>query len=87
MSEETKDPRDLNGDGKVSFGERVQYAADKANEKISEVADEMKENAKEMYEKASPKVKEAYEEAKENAGEWMDKAKAKIKDIGKKKED
>ena len=38
MCEEKKeccqDPRDLNGDGKVTLGEKVKYVADKAGEKI-----------------------------------------------------
>ena len=42
MSEESKDPRDLNGDGKVTLGEKIQYAAGKAGEKVKEVAGEMK---------------------------------------------
>ena len=62
MSEELKDPRDLNGDGKVSFEEKVKYAAGKAGEKLSEVADEMKANAKDLYEKTAPKAKEVFEE-------------------------
>ena len=32
MSEESKDPRDLNGDGKVTLGEKIQYAAGKAGQ-------------------------------------------------------
>ena len=39
MAEETiKDPRDLNGDGKVTLDEKIKYAASKAGEKLSEVA-------------------------------------------------
>ena len=64
MSEETKDPRDLNGDGKVTFEEKVKYAAGKAGEKLKEVSAEMKENAKELYAKAAPKAKEVYAEVK-----------------------
>ena len=59
MSEESKDPRDLNGDGKVTLGEKIQYAAGKAGEKVKEVAGEMKENAKDLYAKAAPKAKKA----------------------------
>ena len=36
MEEEKKNPMDLNGDGKVSFGEKVQYYAGKAGEKVEE---------------------------------------------------
>jgi len=86
MSEELKDPRDLNGDGKVSFEEKVKYAADKASEKLCEVAEEVKENAKELYDKAAPKAKEVLDEMKENATAWAGKAKDKI-DSWKEKKD
>ena len=35
--QETFDPRDLNQDGKVTFGEKVQYAAGQAAEKAKDV--------------------------------------------------
>ena len=41
--QETFDPRDLNQDGKVTLGEKVQYAAGKAAEKAKEVYAEAKE--------------------------------------------
>ena len=78
MSEELKDPRDLNGDGKVSLEEKIKYAAGKAGEKLGEVAEEMKANAKDLYEKAAPKAKEVLGEMKENAAELAGKAKDKI---------
>ena len=66
MSEETiKDPRDLNGDGKVTLEEKIKYAAGKAGEKLNEVADEVK-------------AKEIYGEMKENAAALADKAKDKF---------
>ena len=53
MSEETaKDPRDLNGDGKVTLGEKVQYAADKATEKLEQAIEDYKECAKESLKDA-----------------------------------
>ena len=91
MSEETlKDPRDLNSDGKVSLDEKLKCAAAKASKKFNEVADEMVDNAKDLYDKASPKAKEIFGEVKENAGklmddaaELMDKAKDKIDSLKK----
>jgi uncharacterized protein YjbJ (UPF0337 family) len=75
MSEETlKDPRDLNSDGKVSLDEKLKCAAAKASKKFNEVADEMVDNAKDLYDKASPKAKEIIGEVKENAGKLMDDA-------------
>ena len=56
MSEELKDPRDLNNDGKVTLGEKIQHAAEIAGKKLGEVADEMVDNAKDLYAKASPKA-------------------------------
>jgi ElaB/YqjD/DUF883 family membrane-anchored ribosome-binding protein len=81
-----KDPRDLNGDGKVTIEEKIKYAACKAGEKLSEVAGEVKENAKELYDKAAPKAREIYGEMKENAAELMDKAKDKIDSLKEKKD-
>ena len=75
MSEELKDPRDLNADGKVTLEEKIKYAAGKAGEKLGEVAEEMKANAKDLYEKAAPKAKEVLGEMKENAAELAGKAK------------
>ena len=74
MSEELKDPRDLNGDGKVTIGEKIQHAAEVAGKKLGEVADEMAVNAKDIYAKASPKAKEIFGEVKDNAADLMDKA-------------
>ena len=85
MSEETlKDPRDLNGDGKVTLGEKIQHAAEVAGKKMGEVADEMV---------VAPKAKEVLGEMKENASGLMDKArcemdkaKDKIEELKEKKE-
>ena len=47
MEEEKKlDPRDLNGDGKVTLEEKLRYAATKASDKLSEVAGEVKDGAR-----------------------------------------
>ena len=79
MSEETlKDPRDLNGDGKVTLGEKIQHAAEVAGKKMGEVADEMVVNAKDLYAKAAPKAKEVLGEVKENASGLMDKARCEM---------
>ncbi len=82
---ETPDPRDLNGDGTVTLGEKIQHAAEVAGKKVGEVADEMVDNAKELYAKAAPKAKEVIGEIKENAVELMDKAKDKIDSLKEKK--
>ena len=50
MAEDIKNPMDLNGDGKVTIAEKVQYKAGQAYDKI-------KEEAKEAYDKASLKAK------------------------------
>lgn len=82
MSEETlKDPRDLNGDGKVTLEEKIKYAAGKAGEKLGEVAEEMKANAKDLYEKNAPKAKEILNEMKDNAASLVDKAKEGASDL------
>ena len=44
MENQEFDPRDLNKDGKVTFEERVKYAA-------KEVLGEMKENADKLFKK------------------------------------
>ena len=65
MEEEKKlDPRDLDGDGKVTFEEKVKYAAAQAGKKISEVAAGAKEGAQKLYDKAAPKAKSAFEDVK-----------------------
>ena len=87
MAEETiKDPRDLNGDGKVTFDEKLKYAATKAGEKISEVAGNVKEKSKELYDKAAPKAKEAFANVKEKSADLAGKAKDKLADLKAKKE-
>ena len=65
MSEENvNNPMDLNGDGKVTFEEKVKYYAGKAGEKIDQAMGQLKEDAKgtaaeakEFYAKAEVKAK------------------------------
>ena len=88
MAEEQKlDPRDLNGDGKVTFDEKVKYVAAKAGEKISVVAENVKEKSKDLYEKAAPKAKEAFADLKEKGADLAEKAKDKISGLTGKKEE
>ena len=83
MSDENvKNPMDLNGDGKVTFAEKVQYAADKAGEKIDQAMGQIKEDAKdvagkvkEAYGKAADKTKEVCAEATEAVKEAVDEVK------------
>lgn len=57
MSEENeKNPMDLNGDGKVTFGEKVVYHAGEAGEKVKEVVNKAKDKAKDIYADAKEKV-------------------------------
>lgn len=82
MSEEMKEtqepqefnPMDLNQDGKVSVKERLQYAADKANEAISIAADVIKDEAKEAYERVKEYQALSPEEKKARQDEWKEKA-------------
>ena len=41
MEEEKVNPMDLNGDGKVSLGEKVSYYAGKASEKVEEAVNKV----------------------------------------------
>ena len=82
MEEEKKNPMDLNGDGKVTFGEKVQYYAGKAGEKVEE-------GVKKVYEGVKEDAKDALEDAKVLAAKAKEKgkeaAKAKIQDLKEKK--
>ena len=88
-TQETLDPRDLNGDGKVTLKEKVQYAAGQAAEKAKEVAGKVADKSKEVYAEAKEKTvevagkvadksKEIYAEAKEKAVDLKEKAADKI---------
>ena len=57
MEEEKVNPMDLNGDGKVTFGEKVQYYAGKAGEKVEE-------SVKKVYEGVKEDAKDALADAK-----------------------
>ena len=83
--QETIDPRDLNGDGKVTLSEKIQYAAGQAAEKAKVVYFEGKEKTVEVAGKVAVKSKEVadkskelYAEAKEKAGDLKEKAADKI---------
>ena len=69
MEEENKNPMDLNGDGKVTFGEKVQYYAGKAGEKVEagvkKVYEGVKEDAKDALEDAKVLAAKAKEKGKE----------------------
>ena len=96
MEEEKKNPMDLNGDGKVSFGEKVEESVKKVYDGVKEdakdaladakvLAGKAKAKGKEVYDKAADKAKDLYAEAKEEVGEAASKAKAKINEIKEKK--
>ena len=63
--QETFDPRDLNQDGKVTFGEKVQYAAGQAVEKAKDVYADAKEKAADLKEKAADKIDTAKQKLQE----------------------
>ena len=86
MEEEKKDPRDLNGDGKVTLEEKLTYAATVASEKLSKAAGEVKEGAKKLYDKAAPKAKELFAEAREKGEALAEKAHDKLESLKEKKE-
>lgn len=80
MSEENKNPMDLDGDGKVTIKERIQYTAMQAKAKAEEIAEQVKESeayakAKDVAAKASGKASEMIDKAKESE------AYAKAKDV------
>lgn len=88
-NQETFDPRDLNKDGKVSFTEKVQFAAGQAKEKAVEVAGKVAEKSKVVYAEAKEKTvevagkvadksKELYAEAKDKAADLKEMAADKI---------
>lgn len=76
MAEEIKkDPRDLDGDGKVTLSEKIQYGLKQAGEKAGKIVDEAKEKGKDLYAKASVKTKETVDAAKAKVQELKDKKK------------
>ena len=83
---ETFDPRDRNHDGKVSIGEKLLDAADKANEAIYESVDAIKAGAGQAVNKAketleSEEVKAKTEQIKVKAKEAADKVVEAAKDV------
>ena len=68
MEEEKKNPMDLNGDGKVTLGEKVQYYAGKASDKVEE-------SVKKVYEGVKEDAKDALEDAKVLAAKAKEKGK------------
>lgn len=82
MNEENaKDPRDLNGDGKVSLNEKLTYMAGEASDKLEAAASKLADDAKEFAGKAADKAEELFAEAKVKANEFADKASDKAKDL------
>ena len=77
-NQEALDPRDLNGDGKVTLSEKVQYAAGQAAEKAKGVYADAKVKAAEVAGKVADKSKELYAEAKEKTADAIDTAKQKL---------
>lgn len=77
-NQEALDPRDLNGDGKVTLMEKIQYATGQAAEKAKDVYSEAKEKTVEVAGKVADKSKELYAEAKDKASDLKDKAADKI---------
>ena len=78
MSENVnKNPMDLNGDGKVTLGEKVEYTVGKAQEKLEEAFQEIKEDAKD----ALGDAQELYDKAKEEISEAAADAKKKLQDL------
>ena len=73
-NQEAIDPRDLNGDGKVTLKEKVQYTAGQAVDKAKDMYADAKEKTVEVAGKVADKSKELYAEAKDKADDLKDKA-------------
>ena len=67
---------DLDGDGKVTFKEKVQFTAGKVADKSKAAYAEAKDKAVEL----GGKAKDAFAEAKEKAADAIDTAKQKIQE-------
>ena len=78
-NQEAIDPRDLNGDGKVTLKEKVQYTAGQAVDKAKDIYADAKEKTVEVAGKVADKAKDVYADAKEKtvevAGKVADKSK------------
>lgn len=68
-----KDHRDLNGDGTVTFGERIKFGLKQVSEKAGQVVGQAKEKGKDIYDSASVKTKEAVDAAKTKIKELKEK--------------
>ena len=77
MSEETNnfDPKDKNQDGKVSFKERIQDAAEKAGEALNMAAAAIKDETGDAFEKVKQEAGDMYEKVKQGAEEAIGKVK------------
>lgn len=83
MEEEKKnvDPRDLDGDGNVSFKEKMQHAANQAIDMVQDKVREAYDSAKVVAVDAFGKAKEKYADVREDAAEAYEKAREKVADI------
>lgn len=79
MNEQEFDPRDLNKDGKVTLGEKIQYAAQSAVETVKESAQTVAASVKKFSDATPEERKEKTDEIKAKvnkaAGQVVDKAK------------
>ena len=76
-----KEKYDLNGDGKVTLKEKVQYTAGQVTDKAKDVYAEAKDKTVEVAGKVADKAKDVYAEAKEKTVEVAGKVTEKAKDI------
>lgn len=93
MCEENKtNPADLNGDGKVTIKEQIQYSAMQAKAKAEELAAKAKESeayakAKDIAAKAGEKAGVVAGKVKEDINEAYNVTKAQVDDLLAKKEE
>lgn len=97
MSEEKRNPMDLNGDGKVTFSETLQYAAMKAKEKVEDVCQNperynelARKRAEEISDWGNSLVEDVKSKAKdysENQEAYNEKARQKAEELSKRAAD
>ena len=77
MEEENKvfDEMDLNQDGKVTFGEKVQFYANKASDQLSDVAEDVKAKSEVLIQKTKEKAAIAKEKASDLAAKAVEEIK------------
>ena len=80
-----KAPDDLNGDGTVTLGEKIQYGLKQASKKAGKVVGEAKDKGKDIYDKASAKTKKAVSAAKNKVQELNESAQGLLKKMGSEK--